>query len=87
MQNIALTDNINYLHKAIKRTQENIRRYERWTISELNKSPTNKNKIDHYKFKKRIQQKMLISDYESLTNLQALLINLTEYSVLMDSAK
>ena len=78
MTNTETLETINYLNKKTERTKKIISQYERWTISELSKSTTNKNRIEHYNYNKKLQQKMLIADLLELTRLQDLLINETK---------
>jgi len=78
MTNIQTLETINYLNKVTERTKKIISQYERWTISELKKRRSNKNKLEHYNYNKKLQQKMLIADLLELTRLQDLLINETK---------
>lgn len=78
MTNTKTIETINYLNKITDRTKKIISQYERWTISELSKSTINKNRIEHYNYNKKLQQKMLIADLLELTRLQDLLINKTK---------
>ncbi len=71
-------ETINYLNKFTDRTKKIISQYESWTIIELSKSTINKNRIEHYNYNKKLQQKMLIADLLELTRLQDLLINKTK---------
>ena len=78
MTNTELKETINYLYKVTERTKKIISQYERWTISELKKRRSNKNKLQHYKYNVMLQEKMLIADLVELTNLQSLIINKTK---------
>jgi len=78
MTNTETKETINYLYKVTERTKKIISQYERWTISELKKRRSNKNKLEHYKYNVMLQEKILIADLVELTNLQSLLINKTK---------
>lgn len=78
MTNTETIETINYLNKVTSRTKKIISQYDRWIISELNKSSTNRNRIEHYNYNKKLQQKMLTADLLELTKLQDLLINKTK---------